>query len=332
MALELGPARLAGVFGSSRSSRWGWRNVWMARRPITALRHCRGVREQFRLPAANPTRRLCASTSIPCSQENYAKKADTLVDLDYPIAWLSEDASLDSRRGKRNPSRGRRGAKQKQGGIGPEFTFKVALARGEGNSGYRKSGGRYSPSYSPKKAGYVMECLTSSRSGITKGTITGRLSRYVPMLAARLPMACLQPGTRTSTPSRFDMAGTLSSLLGINCNLRKAHGKGRVLTEALQRRIHSALHRQTLHAEQRLCRGTNAPRKPDLTVRGGGLCRRRAQNPIIAVMARSVMARIRRTALCISTAFGGFAPSSRFSQGTMDRKSASGCLKPMPEL
>ena len=80
----------------------GWRC-----RPITALRRCRNSRKLFVCPPPISTRKRLREQINSLLSKKYAKKADYVLDLDYPLAWLDEDAFAGTSigtAGQENPS------------------------------------------------------------------------------------------------------------------------------------------------------------------------------------------------------------------------------------
>src|SRR5208337_1066735 len=144
--------------------RWGWPTCGRRFRPTTALRLCRNSRKLFVCPPPISTRKLCARRSIPCSPKKYARKADYLLDLDYPLAWLNEDAFAGQ---KESEAEADTGEAMKQAGLAGYFT-KSQLARGETPA--TEAGRRYAHSYSPEGGWYVIGIPSPFQVGTAKGT------------------------------------------------------------------------------------------------------------------------------------------------------------------
>src|SRR2546429_1507217 len=146
MALEL-DRRLAEFFGFL-GHQVGMANVWMALSADHGIAPLPEFAKTLRLPAANLDAKALREHINSLLSRKYAKKADYLVDLDYPIAWLSEDAFAGTPAGKKeSDAEADAGEAMKQAGLAGYFT-KSQLARGETPA--TDVGRRYSHSYSPK--------------------------------------------------------------------------------------------------------------------------------------------------------------------------------------
>jgi hypothetical protein len=100
MALELDRSWRISSTSSVIRSEWptcGWRFP-----PITASRRCRSCENSS--SARRQSRRESFARQInSLLSKKYAKKADYVLDLDYPVAWLNEDAFAGIPSGIRNP-------------------------------------------------------------------------------------------------------------------------------------------------------------------------------------------------------------------------------------
>jgi hypothetical protein len=173
----------------------------------------------------------------------YKKKADYLLDLDYPLAWLSEDAFAGTPAGKKeSDAEADAGEAMKQAGMAGFFT-KSQLARGETPA--TEIGRRYAHSYSPQGGWYVMGIPSPFHVGSTKGTDHATPFSYDTHVPLAFYGLAFQTGTYRTHAEPVDLAVTLASLLGINA---PALATGRVLTEALQPTRHSAVPSATLPA------------------------------------------------------------------------------------
>ena len=241
MALEL-DRRLAEFFGFL-GHQVGMANVWMALSADHGIAPLPEFAKTLRLPAANLDAKALREHTNSLLSRKYAKKADYLVDLDYPIAWLSEDAFAGTPAGKKeSDAEADAGEAMKQAGLAGYFT-KSQLARGETPA--TEVGRRYSHSYSPKGGWYVIGMPNPFQVGITKGTDHETPFSYDTHVPLAFYGLAFQPGTYRTHAEPIDLAVTLSSLLGINA---PAQATGRVLTEALQPPHHSTASSATLPA------------------------------------------------------------------------------------
>ncbi len=241
MALEL-DRQLAEFFGFL-GHQVGMANVWMALSADHGIAPLPEFAKTLRLPAANLDANALREHINSLLSKKYAKKADYLVDLDYPIAWLSEDAFAGTAAGKKeSDAEADAGEAMKQAGLAGYFT-KSQLARGETPA--TEVGRRYSHSYSPKGGWYVIGIPSPFQVGITKGTDHETPFSYDTHVPLAFYGLAFQPGTYRTHAEPVDLAVTLASLLGINV---PAQATGRVLTEALQPPHHSTAPSATLPA------------------------------------------------------------------------------------
>ena len=241
MALEL-DRQLAEFFGFL-GHQVGMANVWMALSADHGIAPLPEFAKTLRLPAANLDAKALREHINSLLSKKYAKKADYLVDLDYPIAWLSEDAFAGTPAGKKeSDAEADAGEAMKQAGFTGYFT-KSQLARGETPA--TEVGRRYSHSYSPKGGWYVIGIPSPFQVGITKGTDHETPFSYDTHVPLAFYGLVFQPGTYRTHAEPVDLAVTLASLLGINV---PAQATGRVLTEALQPPHHSTTPSATLPA------------------------------------------------------------------------------------
>jgi Type I phosphodiesterase / nucleotide pyrophosphatase len=148
------------------------------------------------------------------------------VKLDYPLAWLDQDA-FAAVHVKERDAEVAAGEALKQVGMRGYFT-KSQLAEGEVPN--TELGHKYLNSYSPEGSWYVMGIPDIYSVGPAKGTDHASPYTYdthVPLAFYGLPF---RAGTYRTSVEPVDMAATLASLLGINA---PTHSVGRVLTEAL---------------------------------------------------------------------------------------------------
>ena len=241
MALEL-DRQLAEFFGFL-GHQVGMANVWMALSADHGVAPLPEFAKTLRLPAANLDSKALREQINSLLSKKYAKKADYLLDLDYPLAWLSEDAFAGTPAGKKeSDAEADAGEAMKQAGLAGYFT-KSQLARGETPA--TEVGRRYAHSYSPEGGWYVIGIPSPFHVGSTKGTDHATPFSYDTHVPLAFYGLAFQPGTYRTHAEPVDLAVTLASLLGINA---PAQATGRVLTEALQPPHHSAAPSATLPA------------------------------------------------------------------------------------
>src|SRR5450755_4743310 len=90
MALEL-DRQLAEFFGFL-GHRIGMANVWMALSADHGVAPLPDFAKTLRMPAANLDAKSLREQINSLLSKKYAKKADYVLDLDYPLAWLNRDA------------------------------------------------------------------------------------------------------------------------------------------------------------------------------------------------------------------------------------------------
>jgi predicted AlkP superfamily pyrophosphatase or phosphodiesterase len=237
MALELDRS-LAEFFGFL-GHQIGMANVWMALSADHGVAPLPEFAKTLRLPAANLDAKALREQINSLLSKKYAKKADYVLDLDYPLAWLNEDAfsgvfSEHSAGHKESDAEADTGEAMKQAGWAGYFT-KSRLARGETPA--TEIGRRYAHSYSSEGGWYVIGIPAPFQVGSTKGTDHATPFSYDTHVPLAFYGLAFQPGTYRTHAEPVDLAVTLASLLGINA---PAQATGRVLTEALQSPHHSA--------------------------------------------------------------------------------------------
>ncbi|MFZ0798319.1 MAG: alkaline phosphatase family protein [Terriglobales bacterium] len=233
MALELDRS-LAEFFGFL-GHQIGMANVWMALSADRGIAPLPEFAKTFRLPAANLDSKALREQINSLLSKKYAKKADYVLDLDYPLAWLNEEAFAGTLGGKdESVAEGDVGEAMKQVGLAGYFT-KSKLARGD--TPPTEIGRRYAHSYSPEGGWYVMGIPTPFNVGIMRGTDHATPFSYDTHVPLAFYGLAFQPGIYRTHTEPVDLAVTLASLLGIN---PPAQATGRVLTEALAPPRHSA--------------------------------------------------------------------------------------------
>ncbi len=117
MALELDRS-LAEFFDFLRHQ-IGMANVWMALSADHGIAPLPEFAKTLRLPAANLDAKALREQINSLLAKKYAKKADYVLDLDYPMAWLNEEAFAGTLGAKdESVAEGDVGEAMKQAGIG----------------------------------------------------------------------------------------------------------------------------------------------------------------------------------------------------------------------
>ena len=189
--------------------------------------------KKLRIPSANlDTPKIEAQINAAITAKFSAGHPATYVKLDYPMAWLDEDA-FAAAHVREHDAEAAVGEAMKQAGM-RDFYTKSQLAEGEVPN--TPLGRKYLNSYSPEGSWYVMGVPDIYTVGPGKGTDHTSPYNYdthVPLAIYGLPF---QAGTYRTSVEPIDLAPTLASLLGINA---PTHAVGRVLTEALAPPHHS---------------------------------------------------------------------------------------------
>jgi predicted AlkP superfamily pyrophosphatase or phosphodiesterase len=236
MALEL-DRQLAEFFDFLRHQ-IGMAGVWMALSADHGIAPLPDFAKTLRLPAANLDTKALREQINSLLSKKYSKKADYVLDLDYPLAWLNEDAfaglfAADSASKKESDAEADAGEAMKQAGLAGYFT-KAQLARGDTPA--TEIGRRYAHSYSPEGGWYVIGIPRPFQVGGTHGTNHATPFSYDTHVPLAFYGLAFQPGIYRTHAEPVDLAVTLASLLGINA---PAQATGRVLTEALAPPHHS---------------------------------------------------------------------------------------------
>ncbi len=211
----------------------GLADVWIALSADHGVSASPEVAKKLRLPAANlDLTRIESQINSAVAAKFSPGHAGSFVKLDYPIAWLDQDAfaavHVREREAENAVGEAMVSATTEQAGL-RDFYTKSQLAAGEVPN--TALGRKYLNSYSPEAGWYVMGVPDIySVGGNGKGT--DHLSPYnydthVPLALYGIPFA---PGTYRTAAEPVDLAPTLASLLGINA---PTHSVGRVLSEAV---------------------------------------------------------------------------------------------------
>ncbi|MGB8013882.1 MAG: alkaline phosphatase family protein [Terriglobales bacterium] len=225
MALEL-DHQLADFFDFLRHQ-IGMANVWVALSADHGIAPLPDFAKTLRLPAANLDTKALREQINSLLAKKYAKKADYVLDVDYPLAWLNEEAFAGTAARRESDAEADTGEAMKHAGLTGYFT-KSQLARGE--TPPTETGRRYAHSYSPEAGWYVMGIPSLFHVGSAKGTDHATPFTYDTHVPLAFYGLAFQPGTYRTHAEPVDLAVTLASLLGINA---PAAATGRVLTEAL---------------------------------------------------------------------------------------------------
>lgn len=225
MALDL-DRELADFF-SFLGHQIGLAHVWIALSADHGVSSLPDAVRKLRIPAANlDAAKLEAQINQAITSKCSPGHPAAYVKLDYPLAWLDQDAFATSHMHERDAETSVGEAMKQAGLVG--YYSKSQLAMGEVPN--TVLGRKYLNSYSPEGSWYVMGVPDIYTVGPGKGTDHTSPYNYdthVPLAFYGLPF---QPGTYRTNTEPVDLAATLASLLGINA---PTHSVGRVLTEAL---------------------------------------------------------------------------------------------------
>ena len=225
MALDL-DRELADFFGFL-GHQIGLANVWVALSADHGVSPLPDAAKKLRIPAANVGgAKLEGQINSALAAKFASGHPPAFVRLDYPLAWLDQDA-FAAAHVREHDAEAAVGEAMKQAGLRDYYT-KSQLA--EGAVPDTPLGRKFLNSYSPEGSWYVMGVPDIYTVGPAKGTDHATPYTYdthVPLAFYGLPF---QPGTYQTKTEPVDLAATLASLLGINA---PTHGVGRVLTEAL---------------------------------------------------------------------------------------------------
>jgi Type I phosphodiesterase / nucleotide pyrophosphatase len=205
----------------------GLANIWIALSADHGVSSLPDAVKKLRIPAANVGgEKLETQINRALTTKFSPAHPAAYVHLDYPLAWLDQDAFAASHV-REHDAEAAVGEAMKQAGLRDYYT-KSQLAEGEVPN--TPLGQKYLNSYSPEGSWFVMGVPDFYAVGPSKGTDHASPYNYdthVPLAFYGLPF---RPGTYRTNTEPVDMAATLASLLGINA---PTHSVGRVLTEAL---------------------------------------------------------------------------------------------------
>jgi hypothetical protein len=207
--------------------RVGLANVWIALSADHGISALPDAAKKLRIPAANlDAGKLEAQINSALAAKFSPGHAASYIKLDYPLAWLIQDA-FTAVHVKEHDAEAAVGEAMKQAGLRDYFT-KAQLAEDEVPN--TALGRKFSNSYSSEGGWYVIGVPEIYTVGSSKGTDHASPYTYdthVPLAFYGLPF---RPGMYRTHAEPVDLAVTLASLLGINA---PTHAVGRVLTEAL---------------------------------------------------------------------------------------------------
>ena len=227
-AMTLATDRQLADFFNFLGHQIGLANVWIALSSDHGIASLPSVAAKLRVPAVNfSAEKLRAKINQILSDKlSPTRPVEYVKGLNYPMAWLSEDAFATVRMKEEDAERAV-GEALKQIGLRGYYT-RFRLAKGDVPN--TETGLKYENSYSPLGGWYVIGVPAPYTVGLTSET--DHVSPYtydthVPLAFYGLPFL---PGTYRTHAEPVDLAVTFASLLGINA---PTHAIGRVLTEAL---------------------------------------------------------------------------------------------------
>jgi predicted AlkP superfamily pyrophosphatase or phosphodiesterase len=205
----------------------GLADVWIALSADHGVSSLPDAVKKLRIPAANVgASKAEEQINAAITAKFFPGQPSPHVKLDYPLAWLDQDAFIAAHVHERDAEVAV-GEAMKQVGLRDYYT-KSQLAAGEAPN--TPLGRKYLNSYSPHGSWFVMgvpEIYTVGPGGGTDHTSPYNYDTHVPLALYGLPF---QAGTYRTSVETIDLAPTLASLLGVNA---PTHSVGRVLTEAI---------------------------------------------------------------------------------------------------
>lgn len=225
MALELD--RQIADFFNFLGHQIGLANVWIAFSADHGIAPLPEVASTLHLPAAHVDAGSLREQANSLLSKKYARKADYLLELEYPLALLNEEAFTGAGR-KEDEAEADAGDALVHSGLAGYFT-KSQLAHGATPN--TELGRRYAHSYSPEAGWYVMGIPNPFAVGTSKGTDHATPFSYDTHVPLAFYGLAFHTGVYRTHAEPVDLAVTLASLLGIN---PPVEATGRVLTEALE--------------------------------------------------------------------------------------------------
>jgi len=212
----------------------GLANIWIALSADHGVSSLPDAVKKLHIPAANlGASKIEEQVNNAIAAKFFSGRSGAYVKLDYPLAWLDQDAFLAAHVHERDAEVAV-GEAMKQAGL-RDFYTKSQLAVGEVPN--TDLGRKYLNSYSPKGSWFVMGVPDFYSVGGAKGTDHASPYNYdthVPLAIYGLPF---RAGTYRDSVEPIDLAPTFASLLGIN---PPTHSVGHVLTEAIAPPRHGA--------------------------------------------------------------------------------------------
>ena len=232
MALDL-DRELAGFF-DFLGHQVGLANVWIALSADHGVATLPDAVKKLHIPAANLDAHKIESQMNEAVTAKFSPgHAAHYVTLDYPVAWLNEDAFAAAHI-REHEAEIAVGEIMKQTGL-REYYTKSQLAAGEAPN--TPMGRKFLNSYSPEGGWFVMGVNDIYAIGGLTGTSHGTPYSYDTHVPLAFFGLAFQTGTYRTSVEPVDMVTTFASLLGINA---PTHAVGRVLTEALASPHHEA--------------------------------------------------------------------------------------------
>jgi Type I phosphodiesterase / nucleotide pyrophosphatase len=208
----------------------GLADVWIALSADHGVSSLPDTVKKLHIPAANSgAPKIEEQLNNAITAKFFPGHPGSYVKLDYPLAWLVQDAFIAAHVHERDAEVAV-GEAMKQAGLRDYYT-KSQLAAGEVPN--TELGRKYLNSYSPEGSWFVMGVPDIYSVGGAQGTDHTSPYNYdthVPLAFYGLPF---HAGTYRMSVEPIDLAPTLASLLGINA---PTHSVGRVLIEALAQR------------------------------------------------------------------------------------------------
>ena len=205
----------------------GLANVWIVLSADHGVSTLPDAVKKLRIPAANlGAGKMEEQINDALAAKFSGGKKTDFIKLDYPMAWLDEDAFAEVNV-REQAAEGAVGEALKKAGL-RDFYTKSQLATGTVPN--TPLGRKYLNSYSPEGSWFVMAVPDIYTVGAATGTDHASPYNYdthVPLAFYGLPF---RTGTYRESVEPIDLVPTIASLLGIN---PPTHSVGRVLTEAL---------------------------------------------------------------------------------------------------
>jgi predicted AlkP superfamily pyrophosphatase or phosphodiesterase len=206
----------------------GLANVWIALSADHGVSALPDAAKKLRIPAANlGAGKLEAQLNVTLAARFFPGHAASYIKLDYPDAWLDQEAFIAAHV-KEPEAETAVGEALQQAGLLRGYFTKSQLAAGVVPA--TALGQKFLNSYSPEGSWYILGIPNPYTVGSATGTDHASPYTYdthVPLAFYGLPF---HAGTYRTHAEPVDLAATLASLLGINA---PTHAVGRVLTEAL---------------------------------------------------------------------------------------------------